>query len=259
MVSKETEVSIFSASDAIINRVKSPYIIIFITSWVFHNWQLITALVTLDLPYYQLVGRLEHFFNFRDLLLWPLAKSIGVYILYLVVTYLTKAAYSYTVFCISKTDDKINKRNEYLIQEAKTFRIAFFEFAQSKLLRKIYRDNDCGSSKQAESILMWKESFDDAQKETGIDSLLDHFSDTVLNNNQNSLTGDERTFAIKYDLVSLNKNAQYDLTLKGGYFIEKHEGVKSTQYPLPIRKRGEGEVSDKLMDILFSTHPPSEA
>ncbi|MBD3666779.1 MAG: hypothetical protein HUJ16_02390 [Kangiella sp.] len=244
----QEQTGLFSASEALINKVKSPYIVIFITSWIFHNWKLITALITLDLPYYQLIGRLEGFFNLWDLLLWPVTKSLGIYLLFLILTFCTKVAYSFMLYKISEKDDKINDRHAHTERERSKYYTAFFEFGKSDLLQHFYSNKSAVNSYLAEKIYTWHKSYEDIMQEPHGSNWLDHFSTRTLNGGVDELGSDYRNFANKYDLIEFNDG--YSLSFKGAYIIEKHKKAPNGKI--------EPEIAKKLKKILSSKLPDTE-
>lgn len=204
-------------------RLSSPYIVFFITAWIFHNWKLLIGLFSLKGSFASKVGVLEGYFNVYDLLFYPLLKSAGIFLLYIVVGVLFHFIYGAFKLALGKVDAALDKRDRYLVIENRKYSNAFYALIDNYYLRLLANSSE--TRLDHEIISMWfEQSNSDLNKEVFKlyeDEITRMRSTEDLNNVDHDLLESLREIgAIKYW-----GNTPY-FTTKGLFFLFQMEKIK---------------------------------
>ena len=216
-------------------RLASPLLAFFVTTWIFHNWKLITAIFTLKLPYYEFVGRLETFFNHADLLWLPLLKSLIIFILYLLVSLVAHFIYSWFKFALSKIDSKVEKRDLYLNSQYDIYSTAFYVVSNSSFVQETLK-HAVIDERAAKMISSWQKSW---QSNKSLENAVEQLVNREPSEAMNSISDAELVELVNLDLLTKKSSGDYYMTYKGAYFYQlKKPETSSTSLLEAIQKAG---------------------
>lgn len=201
--------------DSLKERFSSPYLAFFTTAWIFHNWKLLVALVTLDQSFYERIGHLQQFFNVWDLLWWPLLKAAGIFILYIIISLIAHAIYAWFKYGIGQIDEWVNKTNYHTQERAVVYETALIAFSSSEFLKKHFKNGVQGND--AKAISEWNRDFHlfKSQIQGNISGLFEQLDP------QKPLIGTndyQKQKFLDFDLVEKDPDDNYVFTTKGRYF-----------------------------------------
>jgi hypothetical protein len=244
-------------TDQVLNSFKerftSPYLAFFTTAWIFHNWKLITAILTLDHPFYERIGHLQQFFNTWDLLIHPVWKAGVIFLIYMLLSLIAHYLYSLFKKTVSWIDRHVSKSDQHLKDLSNTYQTAFYAVKNNGMIRVLI--DKYPNEVTAKKIAVWVNCYNSDISSNETKKVIEKLEGIAIKNLA-AKTGLEIMSVLEELKVVRYWRGAHIFTMKGLYYycnqnpdIAPLSILETTNEVVNELKKEESSKSDPLIDL----------